>query len=56
MKVPCNIIEDLLPLYHDNVCSEESRAMVKEHLQTCRKVSDAAGHDGRQYRRGRSGK
>ena len=37
MKVPCNIIEDLLPLYHDNVCSEESRAMVKEHLQTCAK-------------------
>lgn len=37
MKVPCNIIEDLLPLYHDNVCSEESRAMVKEHLQTCEK-------------------
>lgn len=37
MKVPCNIIEDLLPLYHDNVCSAESRAMVKEHLQTCEK-------------------
>ena len=37
MKVPCDIIEDLLPLYHDDVCSEDSRNMVNEHLQTCEK-------------------
>ena len=31
----CNIIRDLLPLYHDGVCSEESRQAVEEHLQSC---------------------
>ena len=30
-----HIVQDLLPLYHDNVCSEKSRAAVEEHLQTC---------------------
>lgn len=35
MKVSCNIIEDLLPLYIDDVCSEESKALVLEHLSTC---------------------
>lgn len=31
----CKIIRDLLPLYHDGVCSEESRAAVEEHLADC---------------------
>lgn len=31
----CGIIRDLLPLYHDGVCSPESRAEVEEHLKTC---------------------
>lgn len=35
MKLSCNVIEDLLPLYHDNVCSEESKALVDEHLEEC---------------------
>mgnify|MGYP005761921335 CR=1 FL=1 len=30
-----DIAQDLLPLYHDGVCSERSRAAVEEHLQTC---------------------
>ena len=30
-----DIVQDLLPLYHDNVCSEKSRAAVEAHLQTC---------------------
>lgn len=29
------IIWDLLPLYHDGVCSEKSRAAVEEHLKDC---------------------
>ena len=29
------IILDLLPLYHDGVCSEKSRAAVEAHLKTC---------------------
>ena len=35
MKVPCSVIQDLLPLYHDNVCSPESSAMIEEHLKDC---------------------
>jgi len=35
MSKQCKIIEDLLPLYHDGVCSEESRQMVEEHLSQC---------------------
>lgn len=29
------IVMDLLPLYHDGVCSDASRAAVEEHLKTC---------------------
>ncbi|MGI6254190.1 MAG: zf-HC2 domain-containing protein [Acutalibacter sp.] len=35
MKVPCTVVKDLLPLYHDNVCSPETAALVEEHLQEC---------------------
>lgn len=35
MKISCEIIRDLLPLYHDEVCSEASRALVEEHLGEC---------------------
>lgn len=35
MKVSCEIIKDILPLYHDGVCSSESAAMVDEHLSCC---------------------
>ncbi|MFT4146356.1 MAG: zf-HC2 domain-containing protein [Mobilitalea sp.] len=35
MKLPCKLIDDLLPLYHDNVCSQESRTFVEEHLKDC---------------------
>lgn len=35
MKISCGVIKDLLPLYHDGVCSDESKAMVEEHLASC---------------------
>ena len=35
MKLPCSVIQDLLPLYCDRACSEESRALVNEHLNNC---------------------
>ena len=35
MKVDCDVIRDLLPLYADDACSEKSRDMVKEHLLDC---------------------
>lgn len=31
----CNIIKDLLPLYVDGLCSEESAALVDAHLTDC---------------------
>lgn len=34
-NLPCDVIRDLLPLYVDGVCSEESRAAVEAHLESC---------------------
>lgn len=34
-NIKCTIIEDLLPLYIDEVASEDTNAMVEEHLATC---------------------
>ena len=31
----CEIIKDLIPLYLDKVCSEDSRKLVEEHLAEC---------------------
>lgn len=35
MNYPCNLIQDLLPLYLDGVCSEESKTVVEQHLIKC---------------------
>ena len=35
MKLPCKVIEDMLPMYYDKVCSEESVALIEEHLKGC---------------------
>ena len=35
MKLPCEMVRDLLPLYHDGVCSELSRTLVEAHLKEC---------------------
>ena len=35
MKLTCEIVQDLLPLYEENLCSEASRAAVEEHLKEC---------------------
>ncbi len=37
MKYSCEVIQDLLPLYIDEVCSEESQKVIEEHLQECPK-------------------
>ncbi len=31
----CEIIQDLLPLYQDGICSNSSRQIIEEHLFTC---------------------
>ena len=35
MKISCNVIEDLMPLYVDDGVSEDSRQLVEEHLRDC---------------------
>lgn len=35
MKLPCELIRDLLPLYHDGVCGETSKTLVETHLKEC---------------------
>ena len=35
MTKQCEIVKDLLPLYADEVCSESSAELVKEHLKNC---------------------
>ena len=39
-NVTCRIIQDLLPLYCDGVCSEESRKLVEAHVRTCEKCRE----------------
>ena len=40
-RIPCDMIEDLLPLYCDGVCSEESRRMIAGHLSECEHCREA---------------
>ena len=35
MRYPCKLIQDILPLYHDGVCSQESKEIVEQHLSDC---------------------
>lgn len=35
MNLPCKVVEDLLPMYFDGLCSVESATLVEEHLKTC---------------------
>ena len=35
MKLTCDMVTDLYPLYKDGLASEDSRAAIKEHLRTC---------------------
>lgn len=37
MKQNCDMVQDLLPLYIDEVCSGASSQMVREHLDACEK-------------------
>lgn len=35
MKLPCDIVMDLITIYHDSLASEESIKAVEEHLKSC---------------------
>ncbi|MFI3326315.1 MAG: zf-HC2 domain-containing protein [Clostridia bacterium] len=34
-KIDCDVILDLLPLYHDEVVSESTKKLIEEHLSEC---------------------
>ena len=40
-RIPCDMIEDLLPLYCDGVCSENSKRMIDGHLAVCATCREA---------------
>lgn len=40
-QITCEIVQDLLSLYYDDVCSTESKAAVVSHLETCDKCRKA---------------
>lgn len=35
MKLSCKVVEDLLPMYYDGVCSDDSAALIETHLKEC---------------------
>ena len=39
MSISCEIIKDLLPLYLDDVCSNDSKTAVTEHIAACEKCN-----------------
>ena len=38
-EINCNIIRDILPLYVDDVVSDDTKKMVEEHLKNCEECS-----------------
>lgn len=42
MKNNCDIVKDLLPLYIDDVCSDDSKKFVELHLSSCDECNDYA--------------
>ncbi len=38
--ITCKVIEDLLPLYADEICSEDSRTIVEHHVAECSECSE----------------
>lgn len=39
MKLSCKVIEDMLPMYYDGLCSDESVTLIEEHLKECPQCS-----------------
>ena len=43
-KINCNVIQDILPLYIDDVVSDDTKELVEEHLQNC-EICQRVYHD-----------
>lgn len=35
MKITCNVVQDILPLYLENIVSEDTKKLVEEHINSC---------------------
>ena len=35
MKIKCNVIKDILPLYVEKIVSEDTKILVEEHINDC---------------------
>uniref|UniRef100_UPI003FF018E3 zf-HC2 domain-containing protein n=1 Tax=Dysosmobacter welbionis TaxID=2093857 RepID=UPI003FF018E3 len=46
MKVSCDVIRDLLPLYTDQAASADTVALVEEHLASCPACREELGRLG----------
>ena len=56
MKVSCDVIQDLLPLYTDQAASADTVALVEEHLASCPACREGSwGAWGQPCRRSRRG-
>ncbi len=54
MRISCEMVEDLLPLYLDDSCSKDSRIAVEEHLRACQDCSDKLSSRAISWMSGRS--
>ena len=34
-EIKCCVVKDILPLYAENLCSEETAEIVREHIENC---------------------
>lgn len=41
--IPCTIIRDIMPIYLEDECSEETKKLIEEHLQECEKCREYYG-------------
>lgn len=41
MTIKCDVVKEMLPLYVDDLCSEENRKLVDDHLKNCGKCREA---------------
>lgn len=46
MKVTCNVIKDLLPLYAEDMVSDDTRRLVDEHIASCEDCKKQLGEMG----------
>lgn len=46
MKYDCDVVQDLLPLYQDKICSSTSKRIVEQHISECAVCKKIAGQMG----------